>query len=588
VKFGTPLSSASGQIVDVLNQRVYSGTVHIAGGRITKIEETALAPATFLLPGFIDAHVHIESSMLVPSEFGRLAVVHGTVATISDPHEIANVLGGPGVQYMIDEARNSPVKFHFGAPSCVPACAFDRSGAVLDATEVARLLDNPEIVYLSEMMNFPGVLHDDPDVMAKIRAAHERHKPVDGHAPGLRGEGLKKYVAAGITTDHESFQYDEGLEKIGLGMKCLIREGSAAKNFEALYPLIGQHPEMCMFSSDDKHPNDLVLGHINQLVQRAIRLGQPMFAVLRTACVNPVLHYKLDVGLLRAGDAADFIEVDNLREFNVLRTVIDGQQVAERGKTSLPRKAPPIVNQFKTPRRSAAEFAVPVPPSEPSPSGRGQGEGAGDSGTLTPALSPRERENFSLRLIQAIDGQIVTGQLRAAPKIVAGNVVSDVANDILKMALVDRYNGGPPAIGFIKNFGLKHGAIASSVSHDSHNLLAVGVDDESIARAMNLLIDCQGGISAVGNIPSAVGSVHSEAIEAVLPLPIAGLMSADEGRKVADEYSRIDALAKKLGSTLAAPYMTLSFMALLVIPELKLGPCGLFDVGKFQPVALWE
>jgi adenine deaminase len=575
------ISAASGQIVDVLGQRVFPGTVHVSSGRIEKIEETPSAPGTFILPGFVDAHVHIESSMLPPSEFGRMAVVHGTVATVSDPHEIANVLGTPGIRYMIDDARRSPLKFHFGASSCVPACAFDRSGAVLDAVEVAKLLDDPEILYLSEMMNFPGVLHDDPDVMAKIRAAHERGKPVDGHAPGLRGEGLKKYVVAGITTDHESFTYEEALEKIGLGMKCLIREGSAAKNFDALYRLIGEHPEMCMLCSDDKHPDDLVVGHINQLVVRAIERGQPLFAVLRATCINPVFHYKLDVGLLRPGDAADFIEVSDLKEFQILRTVIDGCVVAERGKTQLEYAAAPVVNQFRSPRRTPEEFSI----VEPSPFGRGQGEGAAErhpaAGTLTPTLSQGERVQISLRVIEAINGQIITGQLLAMPKIENGRVVSDIANDVLKIALVDRYSGGAPAIGFIKNFGLKQGAIASTVSHDSHNLLAVGVDDQSIAQAMNLLIDCQGGISAIGQF-------DGKPIEAVLPLPIAGLMSPAEGSHVAREYSRIDALAKKLGTKLSAPYMTLSFMALLVIPELKLGPEGLFDIGKFQPVGLWE
>jgi adenine deaminase len=547
------ITAASGQIVDVIGQRIFPGTVYIANCRIARIEETASAPATFLLPGFVDAHVHIESSMLVPSEFGRLAVLHGTVATVSDPHEIANVLGTPGIRYMIDNARYSPLKLHFGASSCVPACSFDRSGAVLDAAEVARLLDDPQIKYLSEMMNFPGVLHNDPEVMAKIRAAHQRNKPVDGHAPGLRGEGLKKYAAAGITTDHESFTYEEGLEKIGLGIKCQIREGSAAKNFEALYPLIGQFPEMCMFSSDDKHPNDLVVGHINQLVVRAIQCGQPMFAVLRTASVNPVLHYKLDVGLLRPGDAADFIEVDNLQQFNVLRTIIDGRVLAERGRTPLERVVPPIVNQFRAASFKAQNFAVPAP----------------------------KESGKKLRVIEAIDGQIVTGKIKAKPKIEQGQAVSNTTEDVLKIALVDRYSGGQPAVGFIKNFGLQHGAIASSVSHDSHNLLAVGVDDDSIAQALNLLVKTQGGISAVG-------TVGGEKIEAVLPLPIAGLMSAEEGPHVASEYSRIDALAKKLGSKLGAPYMTLSFMALLVIPALKLGPDGLFDVGQFKPVPLWE
>ena len=547
------ISTASGQIVDIIGQRIFPGTVHVANGRIARIEPTASAGSTFLLPGFVDAHIHIESSMLVPSEFGRLAVVHGTVATVSDPHEIANVLGTPGIRYMIANARHSPLKFHFGTSSCVPACSFDRSGAVLDAAEITRLLDDSQIKYLSEMMNFPGVLHDDPEVMAKIRAAHQRHKPVDGHAPGLRGEELRKYAAAGITTDHESFTYEEGKEKIGLGIKCQIREGSAAKNFEALYPLIGQYPESCMFSSDDKHPNDLVVGHINQLVVRAIQQGQPPFAVLRAACVNPVLHYKLDVGLLRPGDAADFIEVDNLQQFHVLRTVIDGNVVAEQGRTHLERIAPPIVNQFHAAPITADQLAV----TAPAETGR------------------------KLRIIEAIDGQIVTGQIRVTPKIENGQVVSDVADDILKIVLVDRYNGGLPALGFIKNFGFSSGAIASTVSHDSHNLLAVGADDESIARAMNLLVECQGGISAVG-------IVNGKPVEAVLPLPIAGLMSAEDGQHVAREYSRIDALAKALGSKLGAPYMTLSFMALLVIPALKLGPDGLFDVEKFRPVLLWE
>ncbi|MCC7087038.1 MAG: adenine deaminase [Pirellulales bacterium] len=553
---GPTITTVSGQLVDIFNQKIFPGTVHLVGGRISRIEESASAPESLILPGFVDAHIHIESSMLVPTEFARLAVVHGTVATISDPHEIANVLGTRGIWYMIDNAKLSPVKFHFGASSCVPACAFDKSGAVLDAAEVAKLLDDPEIKYLTEMMNFPGVLQCDPEVMAKIRAAHERTKPVDGHAPGLCGEGLRKYAAAGITTDHESFTYREAREKIGLGIKCLIREGSAAKNFAALYPLLGEFPEMTMLCSDDKHPDDLVVGHINQLVVRAVAHGQPLFAVLRAACVNPVLHYGLDVGLLRPGDAADFIEVGNLEQFPVLRTVINGQVVAERGRTLLKHVAPPMVNQFKTSKLSAEEFAIPHPP-------------------FSTPHSPK------LRVIEAIDGQIVTGQLRAFPKIENGLVVSDVANDILKIVLVDRYNDSPPAIGFIKNFGLTNGAIASTVSHDSHNLLAVGVEDESIAQAINLLIDCRGGISAVGK-------VNGEKTETVLPLPIAGLMSDREGHHVGQEYARIDKLAKALGSQLSAPYMTLSFMALLVIPELKLGPCGVFDVGKFQPMALWD
>jgi adenine deaminase len=538
----------AGNVVDVLAGRIYFARLAVRGGRIHEFHDIdeERAGERYLLPGFIDAHVHIESSMLVPTEFARLAVVHGTVATVSDPHEIANVLGADGVWYMVENAARSPLKFHFGAPSCVPATPFDKAGGVIDARGVARLLDDDRIRYLSEMMNFPGVLADDREVLAKIAAAQQRGKPVDGHCPGLRGASLAKYIAAGISTDHETRAYEEGLEKLERGMKLIIREGSAAKDFEALHPLVDRFSEHCMFCSDDKHPDELVRGHIDQLVRRGLAHGHDLFQLLRVACVNPALHYRLDVGLLRPGHAADLIEVDDLREISINRVFIEGRLVAERGRSLLAREEPATVNNFSTPPKSADEFRVPVQPG-------------------------------SLAVIEAIDGQLVTGRMNMQPTVDGGQVVADPKRDLLKIVLCDRYGGGRPAVAFVKNFGLKRGAIASSVSHDSHNIIAVGASNADLAAAVNKVIDVSGGIS-----------VSVSGITQVLPLPIAGLMSADDGHQVAAEYSRLDRMAKDLGSTLSAPFMTLSFMALTVIPQLKLGPEGLFDVGRFAYVPLFE
>ncbi len=537
----------AGNVVDVLAQRIYHSRLTIRGGRLCEFHDIgAERPgAPYLLPGFIDAHVHVESSMLVPTEFARLAMAHGTVATVSDPHEIANVLGPAGVWYMVENAAKSPLKFYFGAPSCVPATPFDKAGGALDATEVARLLDDDRIHYLSEMMNFPGVLGDDPQVLAKLEAAKSRDKPIDGHCPGVRGDALAKYIHAGISTDHETRHYDEGLEKLDRGMKLLIRDGSAAKDFEALHGLIDGYSDRCMLCSDDKHPDELVGGHINQLVKRGLRHGHDLFHLLRMACVNPALHYRLDVGLLRPGDAADLIEVDNLNDLTIRRVVIDGRVVAEQGKSLLPFTPPEIVNRFETPKRNPGDFRV-------------------------------EAQKGAMQAIAAIDGQLVTDRIRTVPRTKGGEVVTDLERDLLKMVLCDRYGGGKPAIAFVKNFGLRSGAIASSVSHDSHNIIAVGVSDEELAAAVNAVIDARGGIA-----------VAQGARTELLPLPIAGLMSPLDGEQVARDYARLDRLAKDLGSTLAAPFMTLSFMALTVIPELKLGPEGLFDVGRFSYVPMF-
>ncbi len=531
----------SGNIVDILQQEIYPATLHIVDGHIRQIVRNTNDYPHFILPGFTDAHVHIESSMLIPSEFARLAVVHGTVSTVSDPHEIANVMGVEGVQFMLDNGKKVPFKFNFGAPSCVPATIFETAGATVDVADIDHLLQRDDIKYLAEMMNFPGVLHQDTDVMAKIAAAQKYNKPVDGHAPGLRGEAAKAYIAAGISTDHECFTLEEGKEKIEYGMHVLIREGSAAKNFEALIPLLHDHPDKIMFCSDDKHPDNLVEGHINQLVKRALDHGIDLFKVLRAACINPVLHYRLDTGLLRENDPADFIITDNLRDFPILATYINGIKVAEKGKTLIPSVDTPAVNNFVCQPAAPADFRVAAP------------------GTTA-----------TVKVIEAMDGQLITNALQATLPVQSGHIACDTQQDIIKLVVVNRYRQAPPAIAFIRGFGLQHGAIASSVAHDSHNIIAAGTDDVSICAAINGVIAHQGGISVA----------RQQEVQ-VLPLPVAGLMSNLDGYTIAGQYSHFDQAAKQLGATLASPYMTLSFMALLVIPHLKLSDLGLFDGDKF-------
>lgn len=540
------VKKVTGNIVDVLNSTIYPGTLEISGGRIANIMKDNKTYDTFIVPGFIDSHVHIESSMLIPSEFARLAVIHGTVAIVSDPHEIANVLGIEGVNYMIENGKTVPFKFYFGAPSCVPATTFETSGAQLGVKEVEELLKRREIKYLSEMMNFPGVIFDDPSVMTKIQLAKKYGKKIDGHAPGLRGKELEKYVQSGISTDHETFEKEEAIEKIKLGMKILIREGSAAKDFDALSSLIEEYPDYCMFCSDDKHPDDLIKGHINEIVKKAIGLGSDRMKVLQCASVNPVQHYGLEVGLLRKGDHADFVVIDNFNDFTILRTIINGEVVAESGESFIPKVKAKINNNFKAQKKKVSDFAV-------------------------------KRRGDKIIIIEAIDGQLVTNRSKEVPKVSNGYVVSDTDRDILKLTVVNRYEDVPPAKAFIKNFGLKKGAIASSVSHDSHNIVAVGVSDEDITKAVNLVIKNKGGIAVV-----------YDNVREILPLPIAGIITTEDGFKVAEKYLKIDKLAKELGSHLRAPFMTLSFMALLVIPHLKLSDKGLFDGEKFEFVDLFE
>lgn len=533
-----------GNIVDLIGKRIYKGEICVEKGVITQINAANHAVENYILPGFIDAHIHIESSMLVPSEFAKIAVLHGTVATVSDPHEIANVLGVKGVEFMIENGKKVPLKFNFGAPACVPATSFESAGALIDAEDIKKMMENPDIKYLAEMMNYPGVLFDDPEVLAKLQHAKNNHKPIDGHAPGLRGEEVSKYIAAGISTDHECYSYDEALEKLQKGMKIIIREGSAAKNFEALIDLVPTHFEKMMFCSDDKHPDDLLLGHINQLCERAVAKGIDIFKVLQVACVNPVKHYGLDVGLLQKGDPADFIVIEDLEKFKVLATYINGVLVAKNG-TSFVKNVPfDVLNNFNTDKKKISDFQYP---------------------------STAQR----IRVIEALDGELVTHQIEANSLIKKGNLVSNTSTDVLKMTVVNRYKNEKPAIAFIKNFGLKEGAIASSVGHDSHNIIAVGVSDEALCKAVNLIIENKGGVCAV-----------TDSEEKIVPLPVAGIMSDKSAQEIGVAYATLDAMAKKMGSTLRAPYMTLSFMALLVIPALKLSDKGLFDGNSFTWTSL--
>ena len=543
----------SGNIINILERKIQYGTIEIEAGIIQKISyESDLKPTSpYLLPGFIDAHVHVESSMLTPVQFARLAVVHGTVSTVSDPHEIGNVLGKAGVEYMIKNARQTPFKFCFGAPPCVPATSFETAGATITSNDIEELfITYPEIGYLAEVMNFPGVLNRDPDMLAKITLAKQYNKPVDGHAPGLRGDDARKYIEAGCKTDHECFTAEEALDKLKYGMKILIREGSAAKNFEALIGLLPEYYENMMFCSDDKHPDNLVEGHINLLVKRALaKYPNLLFEILQMACVNPVLHYNLPVGLLKEDDFADFIVIDNLQDFKVQQTYLNGEIVAEHGISKIENLPSEIVNNFNCETKKLEDFACKY----------------------------SESEQSMIKVIEVLDGQLITLKSEHKPKIINGFIVSDTQRDILKIVVINRYQNTPLAIAFIKNFGLEEGAIASSVAHDSHNIIAVGVDDESICEAVNMIIEARGGISAV----------NGKGQKNMLKLPIAGIMSDRDGYEVAKEYSDIDQFAKQLGCTLASPFMSLSFMALLVIPSLKLSDLGLFDGESFSFTSLF-
>lgn len=527
-------------LIDIVSKETYPAEIIIKDHKIISVKRISESLNTYILPGFIDAHVHIESSMLIPSEFARIAVKHGTVGTISDPHEIANVLGVAGVDYMIDNARQVPFHFYFGAPSCVPATSFETAGAVIDSSHIDELLAREEIVYLAEMMNFPGVLYNDEEVLKKLASAQKHHKPIDGHAPGLMGEEMKNYFNAGITTDHECFGYQEALEKLQHGVKVIIREGSAAKNFDTLIPLLKNFPDQIMFCCDDKHPDNLIESHIDDHVKRALAMGYDLYDVLRAASYNVIKHYNLPIGLLQEGDQADFIEIDNLKDFTVLKTYIEGELVAENGESFIQSVEAPIVNNFHCSLKQPSDFKI---------------NSKGDK----------------IRVIEVLDGQLITNEIHSNALIVNGYAESNIEEDILKIAVVNRYEDSPVATAFIKNIGLKTGAIASCVAHDCHNIVVVGTNDDDMCKAVNAIIKAKGGIS-----------LATATEELVLELPIAGIMTNIPAEEVAASYTRLDQYAKELGSQLRAPYMSLSFMALLVIPELKLSDKGLFNGQEFK------
>ncbi len=538
--------SITGQIVDVVSGTIFPGRINISSGKIESVERFENSEPVHILPGLIDAHIHIESSMLSPSEFARLAVVHGTTATVSDPHEIANVLGMEGVKFMVENGKQTPFKFNFGAPSCVPATGFESSGAILGSAEVKELLADNEILYLSEMMNFPGVVYKDEEVMAKLKAARDLGKPIDGHAPGLSGEMLEIYAKSGITTDHECINIEEAEQKIALGMHILIREGSAARNFDNLIPLLKTHPDKVMFCSDDKHPDDLIKGHMNLLLKRSVEKGYNLMDAIRACTLNPVKHYRLKSGLLQPGDDADFIIVDSPREFNVLSTYIRGEKYAENGVTMIPSVISTHPNKFNI-------------------------------GEIVPLMLKIPVKEGKLKVIHAFDGELVTGKMLVEPFVKNGFVESDIEKDILKITVINRFSPSTPALGFIHGIGLKHGALASTVAHDSHNLICMGTSDEYMMQAIELVSKTRGGIAFA-----------DENHEMILPLPIAGIMTDDDGNNVAEKYENINDLVHQKGSKLRAPFMTLSFMALLVIPELKLSDKGLFDGNTFSFTDLFE
>lgn len=537
-----------GVIVRPQSREKFGARIVVAGQHIKSIVKDSTIKAPFILPGFIDSHVHIESSMLIPSRFAEMAVKHGTVAVVTDPHEVANVAGVEGIRFMVEDSKTVPLKFFFGVPSCVPATPLEKSGATIDHQQVYELLSEPDFHFLAEMMNFPGVINNDRDVVMKLDAAKKFKKPVDGHAPGFTGEDLKKYVAAGISTDHECSSIDEALERINFGQIIQIREGSAARNFSSLAPLIAQHPESLMFCTDDSHPDFLELGHINKIVARAVAKGYDLFDVLNIATQIPQKHYGFSLGKLEVNDLADFIIVDNLQDFNVLQTYIDGSSVYRNKNITFNLQDVPKPNyQFRTATPSIDDLRVVV-------------------------------QGNTMNVIEVFPDELITNWVKYPVSQNCGQEINSMLNeDIIKIVLLNRYENTVPVVGFIKGFNLKSGAIAASIAHDSHHILAIGANDESLVSTLKWIVSHRGGICFAEN--SVVDGI---------PLPYFGLMTDSNGQDVSTTYKKLNASISKAGSKLNAPFMTASFMALTVIPFLKINHNGLFDVNKFISVPLFN
>jgi len=537
------IENISGHVVDIVNTRIYRAKLVIEDGKIQHIIESDDVEDQYIMPGFIDAHIHIESSLLTPAEFARLAIRHGTIATISDPHEIANVLGKQGVEFMHRSGELTPFKFYFGAPSCVPATPFDNAGAELDAQSIEELIKQYQLKYISEMMNFPGVINQEKGVIDKLKVAEKNHLPVDGHIPGITGDALENYIRHGINTDHEAANLAEAEEKIRRGMKILIREGSAAKSFDELLPLIEKYPGHTMLCSDDIHPDDLLNGHMNLLVKRGVAKDVKLFDLLRTCILNPVRHYQLDVGLLRLHDDADFIVTNDLKIFEIKKTVIRGNLLFDGHQTSVSHYKETPLNKFVAKEINKSMLQV-------------------------------RSEGKPIHVIQAFDEQLETGSMTINPKTYNGYIIPDIKSDILKLVYVSRYQKSAPAVAFVHGFGFRKGAMATSISHDSHNIIAVGTNDEDIVEVINEIMKSKGGIAIKGDTMEK------------LPLRMAGIISDEPFEKVIEDYTHLKQKATEIGSKFTSPFMTLSFMALLVIPELKISEKGLFDVTKFEAINL--
>jgi len=538
-----------GKIVDIHNKRIYSGEIHYNENGIKSIiEHNDREYENFIIPGFVDSHIHIESTMMTPNEFAHNVVKNGSVAVVADPHEIANVCGVEGVKYMFESSRNTSFKFYFGVPSCVPATSFEICGGQLTSSDIDKLFSTGNYYFLGEFMDVQGIVSNDLSCIAKTEVAKKYNLPIDGHAPGISGDDLDKYVSVGVTTDHEFFSFENSIDKINAGIKIQIREGSASKDFEDMFELIDMYPNDVMLCTDDSHPKDLLdLGHIDKIVKRAVEKGLDIFNILKVACVNPVKHYNLDVGLLREGDSADFVVVKNLTDFKVVKTVINGESVYESGVSLIKRTPCKLINNFNTSRITLSDLQV------------------------------HNIQAKQLKVISIEDGSLVSDKILVKPLLEGSLVVSDVDNDILKIVLHNRYKAEPVQVGFIKGFGLKSGAFASSVSHDSHNILSIGVSDDAIVEAVNRVVDSKGGLSVFDGESSDI-----------LELPIAGLMSNKDINTVSKSYQRVKQKVKNLGCKLDSPFMTLAFMSLIVIPELKLGSRGLFEFSKFEFVDLFE
>lgn len=542
-----------GHIVDVVNRQIFDGEIEVENGIITAVTPAKVGgKASYILPGFIDSHVHIESSMMVPAEFARVAAEHGTIGIVTDPHEIANVLGEEGIDFMIRSGRHIRFNFCFGAPSCVPSCSTDieTCGEILDSQHIEQLMAREEIGYLSEMMNYPGVLNRDREVMAKIQAAQKHGKPVDGHAPGLTGSARMTYANAGISTDHECASLEEGRSCIEAGMKVLIREGSAARDYESLIPLLRDYPDSIMFCTDDCHPSDLIRGHINKIVARALKDGYDFWHVMQAACVNPQKHYNLNWGLLQPGDPANFICTDSLEPgMRIQSTFIKGKEVYNYNSFLSPiqSQAKSIENQMAILDNYPNKFmAQPITAQD---------------------IQFTLHQGDTAHIILARDGSLLTGHEEVT---VTGNPLEDALypwHTVQKIVVYNRYQeGAKPVVGLIRGFNLKDGAMAASIAHDCHNIVAIGSSDEYLVRAINRVIEMKGGEVALNS---------EELID--LALPIAGLISPLSGHEVAHRSVLLREVIQKAGCQMKAPFITMSFMCLPVIPDLKLTDKGLFD-----------